>query len=210
MIRINKTLFGGALLTAGVVANAAAQEFTLPGNVPPYADTYVQGTVYDYYTVGTLTGDSTNGGFPDSYAINSSSGSTLANITVNSLSAYASGAGNTDFLGFSSAISYVYVSVTLSAALEMAWDFTQEAGFAPAGLIRITDWSAGGVTVFETAADSAGTDSFNLTAGNVYGILLIASAGQEGTGFAEANLVPSPGSLGLIGLAGIAAVRRRR
>ncbi len=208
MNKTTKTLFGGALLSAGMVANA--QSFTLPGNIPPYADTFVTAYVYDYYTIGNLGGQSVNGGFGDSYSVSSAYGSATGSITANELSASADGFGNTDSLGGAFADAYGYVSVTQDAQLDLAWDFTGEGAFGPLGRIRIVDFSAGGVLVFETTAFSAGTASVDLFAGSNYGVLVRATASQDTSAFATATLIPAPASVALMGLAGLAAVRRRR
>ncbi len=204
-----KCLFGGALMAAGM-GNAMAQEFTLPGNIPPYADTILGAYVYDYYTVGNIGGQSVNGGFGDSYSVSSAYGSGSASIGSNMLMAMSDGFGNTDSLGGAFAQAYGYLSVTLDGVLNLAWDFTGEGGFGPLGRISIVDWTNGGVSVFSTDPFTAGTASVNLIAGINYGINLVATSSQDTSAFASATLVPAPGVLGLLGAAGIVAVRRRR
>lgn len=210
MDKATKTLFGGALLSAGMVANASAQSFTLPGNIPPYADTFVTGYVYDYYTIGNLGGQSVNGGFGDSYSVNTAYGNAFGEITATSLTAQSDGIGNTDSYGGAFADAYGYLSVDQDATLDLAWDFTGEGGFGPLGRIQIVDWSAGGVLVFETDAFTAGTNSVDLFAGTNYGILVRATSAPGTSAFANAVLVPAPASAALLGLGGLAAVRRRR
>ncbi|MEO1715934.1 MAG: hypothetical protein AAFR76_02370 [Planctomycetota bacterium] len=212
MDKTTKTLFGGALLSAGMVANASAQSFTLPGNVPPYPDTVVSGYVYDFYAIGPYAdgGASENGGFGDSYSISNAYGSASSSITSNQLSASSDGFGNTDSLGGAFAQAYGYLGVTQDGQLDLAWDFTGEGGFGPLGNITVVDWSAGGVLVFETDAFTAGTASLNLLAGVNYGINLVATSAQDTSAFATATLIPAPASAALMGLAGLAAARRRR
>ncbi|MEM7756453.1 MAG: PEP-CTERM sorting domain-containing protein [Planctomycetota bacterium] len=209
MDKMTKTLFGGALLTAGMGV-AQAQEFTLPGNVPPYANTITQAYVYDYYTIGNVGGYTIDGGFGDSYSVSNAYGSGSASINSNSLSADSNGFGNTDFLGGAFAQAYGYLSVTQDAVLNMAWDFTGEGGFGPLGNITVIDWSAGGVVVFATDAFTAGSDSITLFAGTNYGIDVTATSAQGTSAFASAVLVPAPGAMGLLGAAGLVAARRRR
>lgn len=204
-----KCLFGGALMAAGM-SNAMAQEFTLPGNIPPYADTIVQAYVYDYYTIGNVGGYNINGGFGDSYSVSTAYGSGSASISSNMLMAMSDGFGNTDSLGGAFAQAYGYLAVTLDGVLNLAWDFTGEGGFGPLGGISIVDWTNGGVEIFGTDAFTAGTASVNLLAGINYGISLIATSSQDTSAFASATLVPAPGVLGLLGAAGIVATRRRR
>ena len=206
-----KTLFGGALLTAGI-GMAQAQEFTLPGNIPPYADTIVQAYVYDFYAIGPYAagGYNINGGFGDSYSYSNAYGSGSASIDSNSLRADSNGFGNTDYLGGAFAQAYGYVSVTQDGQLNMAWDFTGEGGFGPLGNITVIDWTNGGVVVFETDAFTAGSDSITLFAGINYGIDVTATSSQGTSAFASAVLVPAPGAMGLLGAAGLVAARRRR
>ncbi|MEL6795217.1 MAG: hypothetical protein AAFO89_00175 [Planctomycetota bacterium] len=210
MDKTTKTLFGGALLSAGMVANASAQSFTLPGNVPPYADTVTEAVVYDYYTIGTVGGYNVNGGFGDSYSVSITEGSAMGSIDANNLSASADAAGVTDYLGFAFGRAYGYLGVTEDADLNLAWDFTAEGGGGPLGNITIVDWSAGGVLVFETDAFTAGSATVPLLAGVNYGIALVANAGPGATAFATADLVPAPASAALLGFGGLAAARRRR
>jgi hypothetical protein len=210
MDKATKTLFGGALLLAGMVANASAQSFTLPGNTPPYADTFVTGYVYDFYTIGSLGGQSVNGGFGDSYSVNTAYGNAFGEITATSLTAQSDGIGLTDYLGGAFADAYGYLSVTEDAQLDLAWDFTGEGAFGPLGQIQIVDWSSGGVLIFETDAFTAGTNSVDLLAGTNYAILVRATSGQGTSAFATATLIPAPASAALLGLGGLAAARRRR
>ena len=212
MEQTTKTLFGGALMMAGMTAGAAAQEFTQPGNVPPYADDFTAAYVYDFYALGGAVGGvQTNGGFPSSYGVGTAYGSADASITSTSLEASAEAVNNTDLaFGFAYGASYGYLGVTVDGVLNLAWDFTAEGAGGPLGVIEIVDWSAGGVLVFETDAFTAGTDSVALSAGTTYGILVRANAGPGGSAFASAVLVPAPGVMGVLGAAGLVAARRRR
>ncbi|MEM1186437.1 MAG: hypothetical protein AAGI53_15720 [Planctomycetota bacterium] len=212
MDKMTKTLFGGALMTAGLATGAAAQQFTQPGNIPPYADDFTAAYVYDFYAFGgAIGGVQINGGFPSSYDVGSAYGSAEASITNTTLDAYAEAFTNSDTAyGFSYGAAYGYLSVTADAALNLAWDFTAEGAGGPLGVIQIVDWSAGGVLVFETTAFTADVASVDLFAGTNYGILVRANAGPGGSAFASAQLVPTPGALSMLGLAGLAAARRRR
>ncbi|MEL6499497.1 MAG: hypothetical protein AAF937_12150 [Planctomycetota bacterium] len=207
----SKSLFGGALLSAGMVANASAQSFTLPGNIVPYPDTVTAAYVYDYYALGGAVGGYTvNGGFGDSYSVATAYGTADASITATELSASADASGVTDPFGFAYGSSYGYLSLTADGALDLAWDFTSEDAGGPLGNITIVDWSAGGALVFETDAFTAGSASVPLIAGTNYGITVLANAGPGGTAFGTATLVPAPASAAIMGLAGLAAARRRR
>ncbi|MEL6499498.1 MAG: hypothetical protein AAF937_12145 [Planctomycetota bacterium] len=211
-----KTLFGGALLSAGVVTQTSAQSFTLPGNTPPYADTYLFVSGYDYYDTSYLFNyNSPNGGFGDNLGLTLSSGTlSQSAIDTNVVSAETDGTGLQDAFGFAFmfASAYGYLSVTEDAALDLAWDFTGEnpRRLTSPGRIEIVDWSAGGVVIFETTELTAGTDSIQLAAGTNYGITVVASAGPGGVAFATATLIPAPASAALLGLGGPAVIRRRR
>jgi hypothetical protein len=207
-----KTLFGGALLTAGMSVAHAAPEFTQPGNIPPYADDSQVAYVYDYYAFGLVPqgGYILNGGFGSSYSVSTAYGSASGLLDTDALIARADATGNTDAYGFAYGRSYGYLSVTEDAILNLAWDFTGEGFGGPLGEIEIIDWSSGGNLVFETDAFTAGTASVNLLAGTNYGINVLANAGSGSTAFASAILVPAPGAVGLLGAAGLVAARRRR
>ncbi|MEM7627994.1 MAG: hypothetical protein AAF356_01085 [Planctomycetota bacterium] len=211
MNKATKTLFGGALLTAGMTTGAlASPEFTQPGNIPPYADDFTSGYVYNYY-VGIAGGQTVNGGFGSSYSISNIDGSASGSISSTLLSASADATNNGDaYGGFAFGDAYGYLSVTEDAAVNLAWDFTAEGAGGPLGEIQIVDWSSGGVLVFASDPFTAGTATVALAAGTNYGILVRANAGPGGTAFASAELVPTPGAMGLLGAAGLLAVRRRR
>lgn len=194
-------------MTTGALASP---EFTQPGNIPPYADDFTSGYVYNYYAGGIAGGQTVNGGFGSGYSISTADGSASGSISSTMLMASADATNNYDYFGFAFGDAYGYLSVTEDAAVNLAWDFTAEGAGGPLGEIQIVDWSSGGVLVFASDPFTAGTATVALAAGTNYGILVRANAGPGGTAFASAELVPTPGAMGLLGAAGLLAVRRRR
>ena len=211
-------LFGGTLLAAGISSAANGQEFVILDNLPGYADHFVNAFVYDYYALSydPIGGQITDAGFGSSYNVAYAQGSASSLFDTNILSAEAEAINNTDFLGFASASSYGYLSVTEDGRLDLAWDFTQsQALLGPgANIIQVIDWSANGgagALLFSSGdVGDSGTASVDLFAGSNYGILVQVRADQFGQSSGSATLVPTPGAIGLLAVAGLGATRRRR
>ncbi|MEO1534101.1 MAG: hypothetical protein AAFS11_00880, partial [Planctomycetota bacterium] len=204
-----KMLFGGALLSAGMAADASAQSFTLPGN-PKGNDTFWS-TSYYYADNSFASGYSNaNGGFGDGF---DGVGAEVS-IEATQLFATADGAGLQDpnDVAYTLAQSYAFVSVTGDGLLDLAWDFTAEGtrGFIVPGRVLIVDLSGPSVIIFETDQFSAGTGLVPVFAGNTYAIWVVASASRGETAFATVTLIPAPASVALIGFAGLVATRRHR
>ncbi|MEO1715935.1 MAG: hypothetical protein AAFR76_02375 [Planctomycetota bacterium] len=217
-----KMLFGGALLAAGMHVDASAQQFQLSGtqSIFGYADTLVEVSGYDYYSVGYFGTRSVDGGFGDSYSYSFVNASGSASITTTQFSAEAYSNGYLGYLDSSlTARAFGAVTVDRDATLELAWDFSDQ-GFDVNGTLQIVDESAGGVVLFRAPNASAGTASVQLLAGTNYQIFARADVGSDwpddlGTpppfaAFATATLIPAPASAALLGLSGLAAARRRR
>lgn len=205
-------LFGGTLMAAGLSAQAQP-EFTLPGNVPPYNDTALDAYVYDYYAIGTtaLGGYVLNSGFGTSYSYSNAYGSASASISSTLLTANADASGNTDQYGFVFATAYGYLGVTEDAQIRFTWDFRSAGSdFGPDSTGVLFEFTSGGTELFQAAPGTAGTQLVDVFAGDQYALFLRAVAGQDDTAFARAELIPSPGAAALLGLAGVAGLRRRR
>ena len=198
-----KCPFGGTLMAAGV-ANAQQLDFAINyGGAYPSAFTTANAVQYVDFAAAGPVADAIDGG-----AIGS-----MTNTTMN-----ASADGLDQF-----AQSYVYVIQAVDTVIEISWDFgNEDPGFAPFfSDVSVIDWSAGGLPVFlvDPSADpltpTSGTQQITLLAGVGYGILLEAGptsfdSGAEGSASASLVVIPAPGAATLAGLAGLAALRRRR
>ncbi|MEO1715936.1 MAG: hypothetical protein AAFR76_02380 [Planctomycetota bacterium] len=222
-----KMLFGGALLSAGMAANASAQQFQLSGTQGAYddTDTFLSVEGYDYYSVGYFDLQSVNGGIGDSltYALPSNYGPEINGYGTASISsariAATSYADVIDYDGFISTRASAAVTVDRNATLELAWDFTR-AGFEVGNRQSFIVFDEmNGVLLFDAPLNSLGAESIEVFAGVDYVIGMRVSTGVAGVrppfgpfsiSFASATLIPSPASAALLGLGGLAAARRRR
>lgn len=234
---IKKTaLFGGALFAAGLTSTAqAAPEFTWDYST---ASTSIIESIstgaYNFIT-DSFTGYG-NGGISVSYTFNYGGydyliASAETSWDENGLEAYAYASPSYGYArvdgapgGFQLALHYF--SVTENGTADFSFDFTNitsVAGFAY-GTARLFEVDALGA-LLDTLVDTrpfseptdplSGTETVSLNAGSRYLVV----HGFRTDGFAAApesasvslgNLVPAPSSLALVGLAGIAGVRRRR
>ena len=235
---IKKTaLFGGALFAAGLTSTAqAAPEFTWDYSTASVLliETYTYGgsfNVIDDTFIGygngslSISADVNIGGYDYTLASAETAWDESgwdAYAYANATYGYArvdGGAGGFD-------LSLHYFSVTENGTADASWDFTNitsVAGFAY-GTFRIFELDALGYIVdtlvdtrpFSEPTDAlSGSETVSFTAGSSYVLV----NGFRTDGFAAApesasasltNLVPAPSSLALVGLAGIAGVRRRR
>ena len=213
-------LFGGALLTAGMTANA--QQFIINANdstgaYPSFAQSQANGDPAPYgdyvYAPAPLNTSST--AYTAAYGTNTFSTSE----TSNTLRAEAiwDGAGSAGFgYGFNNIQAFFQVSQ--DADLVLSWDVSGTDGFVSAIVIE----DASGTTLLDVdplAGDAlSGSETVSLTAGTDYAFIGGMTNGGFGpfievaneTQFIQAQLVPAPGAMGLLGVAGLAATRRRR
>ncbi len=230
-MNISKTcLFGGALFAAGVSGQAdAAVDFELNfGGAYPTS-----------FTLGYVTDGTTYFGAPNAilnqYVSYSPGTSPVAPalavgygyvaygyVGSNYMLALAYGT-NGAYGGYGAGIgqAYAYFSAGTTQYVTIEWDFSNEFGTGSYGFfgdIALVDWTAGGVTLFSIDLSLnpgdplSGSVDIALAAGTNYSLLLDAGATNTGDAFARATFskIPAPASAGLLGLAGIAAVRRRR
>ena len=225
MTTVTRSLFGGVLLSAGLVADAESQKLVLSGRQSLFnnASTAVEVFGYDYCSIGGFNALSLDGGIGDSigYSLINAYGSASITETQFTSVAYADGGCNLA-IGELIARGWAAVAVDQDAVLEVTWDFTEE-GFNILGFtgVEIVDETAGDVELFTTQFEQAsGTAYVPVFAGAAYRIRVQASVGfidgdVFGTGptysaFAMVTLIPAPASIVLMSLTGLAAARRRR
>ncbi len=225
-LKTKACLFGGALLTAGMAADAQPefiiQANDITGAYPTFAlsDAYNYANPYGYDTayapdLNTTETETDAGGFFGSFG--TSTASTIQ--TSNLLRAEASWQGDgLAGYGFAEALFQVFFQVSEDAELVVSWDVEDTDGFASAVVL---DENAGAeLFSFDGLADGAplsGSATIALEAGTDYayiGGLTNSGFGpflfNTETQFVQAELIPTPGTLGLLGIAGVAAARRRR
>ncbi len=236
-MEMKTALFGGALFAAGITNAAhAAPEFTWDYSSMGVLliETYTLGGAFNVITddfsgygngsIG-ISADVNIGGYDYTLASAEAawdesgwSGYAYANATY--------GYARVDGYGPGFQLGLHYFTVTQSGTADLTWDFSNvnTAGNYAYGTVRVYDLTNGaflpGADIRPFGAGAgidpfAGSVSVNLAAGNDY--LLI--HGFRTDGFAAApesmsaslgNLVPTPASAALLGLAGLAGVRRRR
>ena len=213
-------LFGGALLTAGMTANA--QQFIInttdsTGAYPTFAQSAAEGDPAPYgdyvYAPSPLNTSST------AYTAANGTSTFSTSETSNTLRAEASwdGTGSAGYgYGFNNIQAFFQVSQ--DADLVLSWDVSGTDGFVSAFVIE----DVSGATLLDVdplGGDAlSGSETVSLTAGTDYAFIggmtnsgfgpFITTANE--TQFIQAQLVPAPGAMGLLGVAGLAATRRRR
>ncbi|MEM9167672.1 MAG: PEP-CTERM sorting domain-containing protein [Planctomycetota bacterium] len=215
-----KALFGGALMSAGMVANAQTFNFL---------DTDVTGSFNSYsYLV-----DVNDGGYGYTNSIlvapaalsQSRSGDTDLNIVQSSnlLRVDGTWSGNpANPYGYAGASLQQFFTTSADAVLRVSWDVSGTDAYAGAFIIE----DASGSVLFQfdgLGGDPlAGTVDVPVSAGTTYAaILQLGTPGfftqltspflfNTDTQFIQAALIPAPASLALLGLGGLAATRRRR
>ncbi|MCB9846158.1 MAG: hypothetical protein H6811_09260 [Phycisphaeraceae bacterium] len=200
-------LFGGALLCAGI-GSAQAQEFDWVG--APYSHYNSSGSyALDYSDFDPRDYDYAYGGGVFSTSISNDYGASSAEGTATSFRANGSSTGNA--YGFGITFNYHQFRVTQDATVDISWDMTAfDFNFGS----HLSIFEVGGGSVFDTGFNTAGSGQASLLAGVNYALESVTGAGTlPGLGATSAfalMTIPAPGSAGLLALAGLAAVRRRR
>ncbi len=194
--RIITGLFGGTLCAAGV-AHAQQFEFELRnGGAQPCTAAYAYGS--DLPGIGSYDYDLTLN-FAPSPAYASANYNGFGGDVVVSSEIVAAAAYSETYLGqgIGRAEGYAYFSVSSPAEILIEWDFSgEQSPFAFAySSLSLTDWSAGGSTVFSVMSGdaSSGSAQIPLTPGDRYGLDLIAVSFEFGSGvsWANATLLPA-------------------
>ncbi|MEQ8770837.1 MAG: VPLPA-CTERM sorting domain-containing protein [Phycisphaerales bacterium] len=221
-------LFGGALFAAGVAGQADAN-IDFESN---FGGAYPTSFTLAYATDGSTYFGSPNailnqyvsyspGTSPVAPALAIGYGYVAYGYVSNTYMAAVAYGGIAGGAGVGIGQAYAYFSAGTTQYVNIQWDFSNEFNTGSYGFygdIALVDWTAGGVTVFSIDLSLnpgdplAGSVNIALAAGTNYSLLLDAGATQGGDAFATATFskIPAPASAGLLGLAGIAAVRRRR
>jgi hypothetical protein len=205
MNNATKGLFGGALLSAGLMTGAAnAQQFQV-GYTAAHAYAFTGSSVHAYqYGSGPFILNpvsSNNYGDAASAYMNFGPGGLGASVSAFSAYGYVI-AHSRNF------VSYFTVDQPFNSTV--AWDFTQAGGFFN-NYLQIDDMTNGGNLLFQQSF-SNGSQQVAFSPNTQYRVIGLLDVGlTDGKASTWWNMaVPAPGSAALLAVAGIAATRRRR
>ena len=215
-----KALFGGALMAAGMTANAQTFVYNatdVTGAYPSFAASVAAGGAYDVAYTGV-------DGFlnTSNSAYNAAYGTTSMSTSQDADSFRAQGSWDgtgTAGYGYGIARFQQFFTVTEDAIVTITWDTTDTDGFWSA-LVAQDDING---TVAASLGGSADAGSFSFFADNDLNYVFLGGLFNNGFGpfitadarspaFIEVTIseVPAPGAAALLGLAGVAGLRRRR
>lgn len=195
-----RSLFGGALLSAGLTAGIAnAQNFSFQNTLAESgAIEYATSTSdFDYFSgAGPFSIASSAYGNSDGF-VGYGYGRIYGSSTAIDAFGQASNGGGYGYAVFS------YFQVDQNVNAQVSWDFS---GFD--GTLTIYDVTGGFATIFNDGGNITGLTSLPLVAGNQYALQGYALAFDGTSNWHVA--IPTPGAAGLLGIAGLVAGRRRR
>lgn len=213
-MNLNKALFGGALMAAGMTANAQtfiynATDTTGTYQSFAYSDAY-GGTVDISYASGALNTSSTGTSILGTTTVSTSQ-------TANSMRVDGQWDGTGPYgYGYGGSFIQQFFQVSANADLVIEWDFSGTDNYAFA--LVLEDPSFG--LVFELDGlggdPSSGSTTISLTAGTDYAVNFGLVDGflpfffSTENQFISMTLVPAPGAIAVLGLGGLVATRRRR
>lgn len=212
-------LFGGALFTAGLTAQA--QNFIYSAN-SVYSGTYGTYPSFNYAIAYGGAGDYQLGqsaayDFAYNYYTGGLAASAYSGANMMRMEATWDGGGVLGY-GYGGGRVQQFFTVDVNSIMTIEWDVTGTDGF---NFALYGDDTAGGLTnvlAFDGSVDPlAGSVDVNLVAGQTYSIVLALDAGffpyyyTTATQYIQATLaVPAPGGIAALGLGGLLAARRRR
>lgn len=210
MVKEKRTLFGGALRSAGLAAAAAMSASAMadfsplangPGFTPSQAGFYGTGPAGTAY----LFGYTYAAAFTPSYSY--SAAGFAASVDANSTLIGAS-MTITDAVGWNYGIAVAiqwFTATSFGKEVTFSWDFTNVTD----GLAYVYQVGAGIISTVGIAGTS-GSEALSLNNGNTYAFLTnIFIDSETGSGFAKVENVPAPGAFAVFGV-GLLGVRKRR
>lgn len=208
MQALSTALFGGALLSAGV-ANAAMFEYIeLDGDV--FSLSYAR--LVDLNGNGGLSNDTAYFvADPDTQTERTDNGWTVSAMANTQLITASIAAGAAE-MGVATALAYGTLNMPADIDVRVDWDFGTSNESELQILVLSNDNEIIG-TVFDHAATdgAAGSIVFSLDAGTNYLLRTLVDTRTPGESiFGSFTAIPAPGAAVIAGIAGIAAVRRRR
>lgn len=216
-------LFGGALMTAGLTAQAQTFIYADADTTATYgsfASSYaygVGGTADNAYRPATL--DTYASGY--SYALGTTTMSTSQTATSMRTEGSWDGGGYVGY-GYGTNIMQQWFQTSADGALRIDWDVSGTDGYASALVLEdVSGNTLSRISPFALGTATSGTRYISVDAGVDYGILFglqdifITGAGpfifnSTDAQFINVTLIPAPGAAALLGLGGLVATRRRR
>ena len=206
------SLFGGALLAAGLTGTASAQfQSITTANEDFFGNLNPGGFAYAYnYTGGAYSYGLTAAAGEDSFTALAGNGSATATHTSSLIGGFISNPDSDTFAEFDLVVSFTMGAVSDVTA---AWDVENNNVIS----VQVFDLvnTTTGSTVFSFSPVNgpfSGTQALSLTAGDSYTATLQLAGFQDfpGDSFFSLTAVPTPGTLALLPLGGLLASRRRR
>jgi hypothetical protein len=203
--KAKRSLFGGALLAAGIAAPTAhAQNFA-------FQDSYSYVAAFDASDYSPFSYDYFFG--PGFHSVSASVDGAGSDITasINQIS-NSSRSSAKSYLGGGINF-YSYFTVDNNTLANINWDFSADEG--PGGqwidsYLAINDLSTGGQVFFTDLNNPIGSTQVKLETQHQY-FLQGVTVAWNGAGTSSFNVsIPAPGAAGLLGVAGLVAARRRR
>jgi len=212
-------LFGGALMTAGLTAQAQTFVYADTDTTGGYASFATSAAAYGY--VDTVSRPASLDTF--SYGYGAYFGGTTLSTSQTSTEMRAEGSWDGYGVlgyGYGYAVMQQFFQVSSDATLKIEWDVSGTDGYA--GSIVFEDPS--GTTLFSWDGyygPAAGTAYLAVSAGVDYGVIFglqdifVTGFGpyiftDTATQFVSVSVIPTPGAAAVLGLGGLMAVRRRR